>query len=285
MRRLILLILALALLLPSVASAYDVLVLQSRRNPAYDEVLAGFNRERNLSRRVVVLSDYAEVDVVRIVREDHPQLILAVGDAALAAARKVRNIPVIALMTLDLHRMQATQPNLTGIGMFVAPESYIKLLRQMKARRVGIVSNPSRSGWYLRQAQQAAKQAGITLVVREVTEPRDTPARLDSLAGKVDALWMLPDVTAVTRETAEAYFHFSQQQGVPLVSFATNYLGLGAAAVFEIDRIALGHQASRMAAALLGGGNAEGMPPDFPRGIILKTNTSVLMRLGSTLVE
>ena len=285
MRRLVLCILALALLLPSLAQAYDVLVLQSKRNPAYDEVLKGFGGSRTISKRVIVLSDYAEVDLVRIAREDRPLLILAVGDTALAAARRIRNIPVVALMSLDLHRLQAAQPNLTGIDMFVAPERYCNLLRQMNARRVGVLYNPARNGWYLRKARQAAEKAGITLVAREVTEPRDTLAKLASLAGKVDALWMLPDVTAVTRETTEAYFHFSQQQSVPVVSFAANYLGLGAAAVFEIDRAALGRQANEMVTALLDGDAVGSTPLSFPRGVVLKTNAGILRRLGASLEE
>lgn len=285
MRGLVLCILALALLVPSLAQAYDLLVLQSKRNPAYDEVLNGLNASRNLSKRVIVLSDYAEVDVVRIAREDRPLLILAVGDTALAMARKVRNIPIIALMSLDLQRFQSVQSNLTGIEMFVAPEHYCNLLRQMNVRRVGVIYNPSRSGWYLRQARQAAEKAGITLVVREVTDPRDTLAKLASLAGKVDALWMLPDVTAVTRETAEAYFHFSQQQAVPVLSFSAGYLGLGAAAVFDIDRVALGRQAGEMVVALLERDGRDAVSSHFPREVALKTNAGILKRLGVSLAE
>ena len=120
MRRLLLLILALATLLPSLAQAYDVLVLQSRRDPAYEEVLKGFRAAATASQRMIVLSDYAEVDVVRIVREDRPELMLAVGDTALTAARKIQQTPVIAVMSLGIHNQKASQTNLTGIGMFAA---------------------------------------------------------------------------------------------------------------------------------------------------------------------
>jgi putative ABC transport system substrate-binding protein len=102
MRRLILIILTLALLLPALAQAYDVLVLQGRRDPAYDDVLKGFRSARNISQRLVVLTDYAEVDVERIVREDRPGLVLAIGDSALTAARKIRQTPVVAVMAFGL---------------------------------------------------------------------------------------------------------------------------------------------------------------------------------------
>lgn len=280
MRRLLLCIVALVLLLPSLALSYDVLVLQSKHNPAYDEVLKGFGAGQDISRRVVVLSDFDEVDVVRIVREEHPRLILAIGDNAVSAARPVRTIPVVALMSLSLHRLKPLVPNLTGIGMFVDPERYLHLFRDMKVRRVGVVYNPARSAWYLHQALSAAQQAGISLVLREVSNSRDTLAQLASLEGKVDALWMLPDSMAVTRETTEAYFYFSLQQSVPVISFASSYLGLGATAVLDLDRRALGRQAREMVADLLEGDRLTNIPLSYPKGVILKTNYTVLKRLG-----
>jgi len=279
MRRFILLILALAMLLPSLAQAYDVLVLQSRRDPAYEEVLKGFRAQRRLSERVVVLSDYADADIARIVREDRPALVLALGDSALAAARKLRQTPVIALMSLGIHNLKGAD-NISGIGMYVSAERYLKLFQGMKARRVGVVHNPAKSGWYLQEARQAAQQTGIELVVREVRDPRDTIAQLSSLAGKVDGLWMLPDTTAVTRETSEAYFRFAQEQHVPLAAFAGAYLGLGAAAVVEIDRAELGRQANDMAVTILRGASDRSVAK--PGKTTIKANHSVLKHLGIT---
>jgi putative ABC transport system substrate-binding protein len=285
MRRLILIILALATLLPSLAQAYDVLVLQSRRDPGFEEVLKSFRTGRNATQRVIVLSDYAEVDIIRIVREDRPKLILALGDAALTAARKVPQTPVVAVMSLGIHNKKNSQRNLTGVGMFAPPERFIKMFRAMKTGRVGVIYNPAKSGWYLRLARQAADEAGIELVTREVSEPRDTVERLSTLAGKVDALWMLPDSIAVTRETTEAYFRFGQQQAVPVISFAANYLGLGAAAVLEIDRAAMGRQADAMVAALLKGSSIESLPLGFPSGTTVRTNPRVLRRLSVSFNE
>lgn len=285
MRRLVLLIIALATLLPNLALGYDVLVLQSRRDPAYDEVLKGFRFEQKSSLRMLVLSDYAEVDVVRIVREDRPKVILAVGDAALTATGKIVNTPVVALMALGIHGRKASQTNLTGIGMLASPENYFNMFRTMKIKRVGVVYNPAKSGWYLRLARLAAQNAGIELVTREVSAPRGTIEQLATLVGKVDALWMLPDSTAVTRETTEAYFRFGQQNSVPVVSFAANYLGLGASAVLEIDRVALGRQADLLVDSFLGGDHKAGPSIGFPQGLRIRTNPAVLNRLDISLNE
>lgn len=281
MRRVVLLILALAALLPSLAQAYDILVLQSRRDAGYEEVLKGFLARNSASQRTIVLTDYADIDVVRIVREDCPRVILTIGDAALNAARKIQQTPVLAVMALDI----ASQRNVTGIQMVASPERYCELFTRMKARRVGIVHNPAKTGWYLRQARQAAAKTGIELVVREVSTPKDSIAQLSSLAGKVDALWMFPDATAVTRETTEAYFRFGQDQNIPVISFAGSYLGLGAAVVVEINRAELGRQAGNMAAELLGGGTGADMTTRYPRGTTYKINPGVLKNFGTRLDE
>lgn len=280
-----LLIFACATMLPVSAEAYDVLILQSRRDQACDEVLKGFRFEEKTSLRMLVLSDYAEVDVARIVREDRPRVILAVGDAALRATGKIPQTPVVAVLSLGIHTIKGSRPNLTGISMYASPERYISMFKSMKTRRIGVIYNPDRSGWYLRLARQAAEAAGIELVAREVSTPRETVDRLSALAGKVDALWMLPDSSAVTRETTEAYFRFGQQQSVPVVSFAASYLGLGAAAVLELDRVAIGRQADDIVAALLNDTREAGIPFRFPSGIAVRTNPGVLRRLGYSLTE
>ncbi len=276
MRRLVLIILALATLLPSLAHAYDILVVQSSRNAGYETVLKNFQASTKASQRVIVLTDYAEVDTAGIVREDRPRLILAIGDAAIKATGKIQRTPQIAVMSLEA----ASKPNITGITVFAPPARYCELFNQMRVQRVGIIHNPDKTGWYLEKVRKAAEKAGIWLEVRSVKTPKEVLAKLDSLAGKVDALWMLPDTTAVTRETTEAYFHFGQNHAVPIISFASSYLGLGAAAVIEMDLPAIGRQAGNMAAALLGGAIIGTMPFEGPSRTDIKTNHTILKKLS-----
>jgi putative ABC transport system substrate-binding protein len=273
-------ILALVLLFPVTVQAYDLLVLESRHDAAYGELLDGFASRLQLSRRVITLSTYEDADIGRIVREDRPRLILTLGDTALAAVRSVRQTPVIALMALGIHAKLADQSNLTGICMYVPPEHYLAVFRALKARRVGVLYDPVKSGWYLRQARDAARRAGVELEVREVSSPREAVERLGGLARKVDALWLLPDTTAVTRETAEAYFRFAQEQNLPAVGFASAYLRYGGAVALDIDRFEMGRQAGEIAAGLLAGAGAGDIPVGLPRVTRIRYNRSVLKHLA-----
>jgi putative ABC transport system substrate-binding protein len=194
----------------------------------------------------------------------------------------VKNLPVVSVLALGIHNKKYASANLTGISMFVHPEQYVGMFKSMKIRRVGVVYNEEKSGWYLLLARKAASAAGLELVLREISAPRETSGQLASLSGKVDALWMLPDTTAVTRETAEAYFRFGLQNSVPVISFAPGYLGLGAAAVLEIDRTALGRQAFALTEKVLNNKNDENMTLSFPQQVTRKHNPTVLKNLALT---
>ena len=279
MRRVLLCILAL-LLLTGPAAAYDVLVVQSLRHPAYDEALRGFRSVCPAESRVLVLSDYAEADVTRVVREDRPRLVVTLGDRALKAVRKVRQTPVVAIMALGLHAGERTRTNVTGVDLFVPPERYLPLFHAFNAKKIGTLYDPAKTGPYVRQATGTAKKDGEELVGRVVHDPREVVGKLSSLDGKVESFWLIPDTTAVTRETLEAFFRFSQKHMIPLVSFSGSQLRLGAAAVLEIDRTELGRQAGEIAVAILGGESPANVPIASPRKVTLKSNRAVLKNLG-----
>jgi putative ABC transport system substrate-binding protein len=267
------------LLTPATACCYDLLIVQSQRSPAYDEVLRGFRSVEHFSERVIVLTDYIETDLVRIAREENPAAIITLGDNALAAARKVRQTPVIALMALSFRAGGNGHPAMTGVEVQSPPERYLPIFASLKTHKVGIVGNNSRSASYIRQARKAAAGFGIELVVREVKSSREVSGQLASLAGLVDALWMLPDSVAASAEAADAYFLFSASNRVPVITFSSAYLSSGAALALDIDRFDMGKQGGEMAASLMDGIEISAIPPQSPRKTTIKSNQSVLRRL------
>lgn len=280
MRYRILLITVLWLITCGTAWSYDLLILQSQRSPAYDEVLRGFRSVSRFSERLVVLTDYREIDLVRIVREEHPIAILTLGDKALAATRKVRQTPVIALMALSYKGGMTGYTALTGVEVQSPPERYLPIFNAIKAHKIGIVANSARSGAYLKQARKVAAEFGIDLIIREATSSREVSGQLASLAGVVDALWMLPDSVTSSGEAADAHFLFSASQKVPVVTYSSAYLDSGAAVALDFDRFEMGKQGGEMAVALMNGSRISSVTPASPRKTTIKTSVSVLRSLG-----
>jgi putative ABC transport system substrate-binding protein len=275
MRILRTLVLTALLLVPLPVMAYDILVLQSLHEKGYDEAVKGLRRACQSSTRTVVLSDYVEADITRVIREERPRLVVAVGDRALAVAEKLRNMPVLYMMALNAKPRQRA----TGVGMLLDPSRYVNIFERLGSKRVGVLYDPARSGGYLKRAQSVARRAGVELVLREVRVPKETPSMLESLRGKVDAVWMIPDVTAVSPASTEAYFLFSQGEMVPVVTFAEVYLSMGGAVALGIDRFDIGKQVGEMARSVLDGTPIEEVSPQSPRRALTKTNDGVLRRL------
>jgi putative ABC transport system substrate-binding protein len=278
------LILSIALIILSALPAFaaDVLILQASRNQAFAEAVAGFKESCTRSSRVVILSDYAEVDVARLVREERARLVLAVGDPAVVAARKAGRVPVVSLMALA--PIGSRTSHVAAVAPVAAPEQYLRLMKEMGRKRIGIITDPAQTGTYLQQARQAASVMGLELVVHEARSPRELLNDLPQLKGKVDALWMLPDTSVVTSDTMDAMARFSLDERLPLVTFSDHYLAKGAAATLQTDRADMGRQSGELASAIIQGTATNGTI-HYPRTAVRRLNDSVTSKLGITLMK
>lgn len=215
------------------ASAAELLIVQSRHLPVYDQAVRLLQNNCADTNETLVMSDYAEFDLGRIVREEQPRAVVAVGEQALKQARKLRRTPVVYLLALDVNE-NALGSNIAGISMHVAPEQYLKLFAKLHRQRVGVVYDRQKSGDYLQRARQAAAATDTDLISVAVRSPREVPAALLKLKdAAVDGLWLIPDSTAVTSEVVDSYFLTAQQQKLPVVSFSRGYLNKGALAAIE----------------------------------------------------
>lgn len=268
-----------SLLLAAPAAAHEVLVVESVRSAMYDEALKGFRSAYPADTTTLVLSDYADPQIARVISEERPRILVAVGDGALASLRRIHKLPVLGMMALGLASHNPDAPNLTGVTLFERPERYLGVFHKLKTRRVGLLYDPARTGWYVKLARSLARQYGVELVLREVNDPRQAMGQLASLKGAVDALWLIPDPTALTRETLEGYFLFAQGESIPVVSFSASHLRLGALLSVEPDRAEMGRQAGEMARELLRGASPAELPVVFPRRENVRENEAVARRL------
>ena len=203
----------------------------------FDDALRGFKSVCRADAKTVVVSEAEGVDVLRVVREERPELILAIGADALARVKKIKDIPILNLMVLNPEKSIEGGKNVTGVRMTIPPAKYLALLAKLGVPklRVGILYNPVKSGNAVKRIQQAARSMGIEIAAREVHTPKEVPELLARMKDSVTVFWMLPDPTVVTPETVEFFLLFSQQHGVPVVAFAGKYVDMGALLSLDID--------------------------------------------------
>jgi putative ABC transport system substrate-binding protein len=297
LRRLLLGIVALAILTAPVSStASQIVAVVSGQLEPFDEALQGFRQalEASVAHRgpravqsftlhTISLSDHDESSALaQHVRGLSPDLVLAVGSPALERLRDLSGTPVVYLLVHTRPAWLKERTNITGVEMEIPPARWFDAIRGAFPDRVriGLLYDPTRMGDFVQRAKAAARESGFTLIAREVLAPREVYDQLLGLEGKVDALWMLPDLGVVTPQTVGSMFLFSIRQRVPVITFSERYLVAGATVALLLDFSALGEQAGAMALQLLDGRRPGDIPPESPAKLTVRVNQAVAERLG-----
>lgn len=283
MLRIIILILFL-LIVPSVISSADhpyILVIQSLGISPYNEALAGFRSALEAKARGVGYAVLRVNEADQAIRERKPDMILAIGAEALRKGKKYQHIPLVHLMVLNPHSVLRNERNVTGVSMVVSPERQLSAIRRVlpDARRIGVLFDPDKSGSFLKRAMSSARALRMEIRAREVTSPKEVADSLLALKGTVDAIWMIPDTTAITPDTIEAVMLFSMRNGIPVCSFSAKYVGVGALMSVEASPFDMGRQAGEMAARILSGAKAADLQPTEVEHPVLTVNETVLRKL------
>jgi len=265
--------------------AHETLVLQSFKAGPFDEALRGFKAVCRTETRTVIVSDGEKFDIGKTVREEKPGIILAIGAGALKQAIKIRNTPIIYLMVLNPEKVIRGRDNITGVRMIIPPEKHLDLIEKLNLPhlKVGILYDPDHSDIVMKRITQSAASRGIDIVAKEVRKPKDVPEMLERMKGSFNLFWMLPDPSVVTPDSVEYLLLFTQQLGVPIVTFANKYLEMGAMVSIEIDSFDLGKQGGEIAKRILGGERITDIPNTTARKSIIRVNRKIAAKLGINL--
>jgi len=231
------------------------------------------------------LAEAGRAGLLLAVATRRPDLVLALGRSALTAAAGLADradLPVLYLLAPAAEPLVRGHPNVTGVDLDVPPAATLKALHDVLPgiRRVGVVHDPAQTADLVREAARAAGSAGLSLAVLPVGSAREAAARLEELAGRVDALWLLPDLTMAVPEVVQSLLLFSLRHRVPVLAFFPSYLERGATLAVSADPEAMAAQAARMARRLLAGAPPAGVPAEPPSRIVVTVNRAVAAKLG-----
>jgi putative ABC transport system substrate-binding protein len=265
---------------PADASAQQILVVRNQRFRPYSEALSGFRHVLDERFKGVDYIISEGKDAASTIRRKKPDLVLAIGIEALYAVKNAE-IAVVYLMVILPSADSLEEKNITGVSMTISPERQLSSLRRIipGARRVGLLYDPKKSGAFVRKAQRVARGLRMDLLAKEVSHAKDVSRALGSLKGSIDAIWMIPDTTVVTPETAELIMLFSLENRLPVCAFSAKYLELGAFMSLDVSAFDMGKQAGDLAARILSGANARDIPPVEADNPSLIINESVARKL------
>ncbi|MCK9295528.1 MAG: hypothetical protein M0P70_10650 [Desulfobulbaceae bacterium] len=281
------------------ALAYDIVVVKSGNEMPMDQVVQAFTDKlvHLLPARGVKSIEphrFREIDlrenpikslVEQQIRDYRPDLILTLGRNALLAVRDINEIPILYLLVVAPEAIIENRGNITGINLEIPVKLQFDELTRLlpQVRRIGIIYNTEHSAMEIQQARR--ERPDLQFVASKAQSTKEVPSLLEELRGRVDLIWLLPDIIVTNPQILESYFLFSFKNKVPVLAFSQKYLKNGAAIVVTFDLADMGGQAATMAARILLGTPVSGVPPADISRVKTIVNSTVARKLQLDIPE
>jgi putative ABC transport system substrate-binding protein len=232
----------------TMSDAHEVAVIKSADIKPYNEAVEGFRRTCDCTVSEMSISAELSDDVSHFVRDMNAEGVLAVGLDALKLAKAIEDRPVVYALVPSPRGAVQGKNNISGVNMVFSPFIQLNTLHEIfpRFRRVGIIYDPDNTGFFVKEAQRAASEVGLELVLKAAGSARDVPRLLDGMLGEIDVFWMLPDIAVANPEAVKYLLLFSFRNKVPVFSFSKKYVEMGAVAAMNIVPFDIGVQAGEI---------------------------------------
>ena len=292
--------LLLTLVLQASSWGAQIVVLQSARIPAYDEALQGLvavlsqdipkRGQKAIQAHTITTHILSEAESTVQLRqqmvEAQPDLLVAIGSSSLSLVKDLAQVPILYLM-VPFPEIKGESRHITGVNMNLSAAQQLEALAAAApgVASIGLLYDPARSGAMVDEAREHAARINLDLVTLPVRSAGEVPAQLARLKGRIEWLWMVPDITVLTPQNVDYILLFSMENRVPIFTFAKKYLDQGAALSVSFDTVDMGKQAGELACKILNGTMPADLPPEAVRKVVVEINANTLKMLGIVFQE
>ena len=260
---------------------YKIGILQLTQHPALDKANEGFIAaldDAGISYTVDQQNASGDQPTCQTIAEklvnDANDLIYAIATpAAQAVAGMTKDIPVVISAVTDpaesglVADNAAPGGNVTGASDLTPVADQISLLKQLipDAKTVGVLycSAESNSAIQAQMAKEACEANGLEAVDFTVSSTNEIQTVVESMVGKVDAIYAPTDNTIANGMATVAMI--ANDNGLPVICGESGMVESGGLATYGIDYYQLGYMAGEMAVDILVNGTN---PGDIPVGYL-----------------
>jgi putative ABC transport system substrate-binding protein len=273
-------------LCPFTSPAAEVAVFLSGDRGAYRVALEGV-RETIAGTELTELNMKEDSELgrqmVEKLREMNPKVVLAIGArAAKLVAEEIQTVPVVYCFVFNPFGYGLTGKNVTGVAVIASPRSQLRGFREVlpSLRRLGVLFNPEKSLALVERGRKAASRLGIELVSREISSPEEISSALKGIISEIDALWLVPDTTVVTREIFTYILRTTVEHQRPIFAFSEGLVRSGALMSLSPGHLETGKEAGKQIRMILEGKKPEQIPMVYPPGrMYVNSNVAETLRI------
>jgi len=274
---------------------HTVIVIQSQPIAAYGEAIKGFEEacKRNNISIAKIYDLKGDIDegkrVIKNIKDNklRPDLILAVGVLATTLVKEqFTDTPIIFCMVINHERFNLEGANMTGISSEASIGDQFGILKELLGtkRNVGVIYDPMKTGKIVSEADLVAKRIEFNLIKAEVESESEVPSALTGMVDKINALWIVPDSTVVTKGALEMILKAALKHRLPVFCTSSAIVKAGALVSISPDFRQTGLQAAHLAQTLLNSPTVISLgvkQPDKLK-VTLNTQTAGIIRVDTS---
>lgn len=214
--------------------------------------------------------DFANaISIAQKFKDDKVDLIVAIATPTAQAALQVnREIPIVINAVTDpvaaglAKSWESSGNNLTGMSDAAPNKQQVELIPLFlpEAKNVGTIYNAgeANSVVQIEVARETCKELGLNLIEVTVSNSSEVLMAAQSLAGRVEAIYIVTDNTVVS--ALESVIKVCNQEKIALILADPSTVDKGALASYGIDYYSLGKKSGEIAIQILKGAK----PSDIP---------------------
>ncbi len=218
-----------------------------------------------------------------------PDIVVAISTpSAQSAMAHVKNTPVVFASVSDpveaklVASLEHPEGLITGVSNAVAFDIQLSLMIEVlpSLKALGVVYNPgeANSVALLKKMKEIAEQRNIEIVESAASKTSEVAGATQSLANKVDAIFINNDNTALA--AFESIVRVAEQAAKPVFASDVGCVARGAVAVLGPNQYQVGRQAGQMVVQLLNGIPARLIPVSFPQDMELHVNVQAAKKVN-----
>lgn len=223
---------------------------------------------------------------------DKSDLILAIATpAAQAVANATKDIPIVITAVTDpadaklVNSNEAPGGNVTGTSDRTPCAEQIDLLTKLlpEAKTIGMLycSSESNSKLQIDMARAEADKLGLASVDYTVSNSNEIQQVVESMIGKVDAIYTPTDNMIAAAMTTVAMV--ANENKIPIIAGESGMLSGGALATYGLDYYNLGLLTAEQAVKIIEGAKPGDLPIAYLKDFVLEVNEPVAEQLGITI--
>ncbi|MBE9563175.1 MAG: hypothetical protein IMF12_09980 [Proteobacteria bacterium] len=213
----------------------------------------------------------------------NPLLIYAIGSKAYSqASTKFKNKPLIFSSMINWRRFDITS-NTYGVALELPAEMQLFMYSYLfpDIRNLGVLYSESHNSQWFDLAVSQAKEVGLSLYGKAVTNTTDVSQELEKILPKIDALWLISDPTILhNANQVQQIFDTTAAMKKPIFAYNTLFTKYGAILTIAADLPTMGRQAAYLAQNILDQSIDEEEKIQLPAGSSVTLNLKKIREYG-----